>query len=302
MAFVERPASSQWESLPFADSPDHHLWVWFKPEHLSDGLVLRIPDDVFQTYPQRGTLTARRLFQLAGVDASSVATWTVHGLAYESHGGQSPLLDYPLPAPTPDADPNIAVRIHQQMAAPPVIPASIPMPGSVAETSGDFLAAYERMEADWQVTRQLESQLATVRKQVVNLQNRLNALNRDLSPEERLHADRKDRSDWQIARRWLRDLSTRLSKVIKDQDIGETSNAGRRKQFEEIVEQHVTTRRPLDNVTQWQREFESYRKAVQSLLLTMNSVLSSARQDGEQRADQILKRIAATVRGSRSKR
>lgn len=301
MSLADRPPSSNWEAIPFADSPAHFIWVWFKPEHLPDGLIARVPDDVFAGYPHRGTLSARRLLQMIGVDPATVATWTVHGMPYESHFGQSPLLDYPLPDPVPNADPNIAVRVlPQPMGVNPV--AAMPLPVAAAGDGGDFLAAYERIEADWQIIRQLESQLATVRKQVTNLQNRLNALNRDLSPEERLNADRKDRSDWQVARRWLRDLSTRLAKVVKDQDIGDMSNAGRRQQFEEIIERHVVPKLPMDNVTQWQREFETHRKMVQSLLMTMSGALSQARQDGEQRADQILKKISASVRGSRSRR
>ncbi|MCH8829246.1 MAG: hypothetical protein IID45_06670 [Planctomycetes bacterium] len=62
------------------------------------------------------------------------------------------------------------------------------------------------------------------------------------------------------------------------------------------------SRRPFEGLTKTQREFEAYRKMVQSLEIAMNAVLTSARQDGENRARQVLNRIAASVRQTQMKR
>ena len=63
------------------------------------------------------------------------------------------------------------------------------------------------MEADWFACQVLEKQLLLARKQLTAALGRLAALDRDLSPEERLHGDRQDKSDWQEVRRSLKDSS-----------------------------------------------------------------------------------------------
>ena len=51
-----------------------------------------------------------------------------------------------------------------------------------------------------------------------------------------------------------------------------------------------------------ERDYEAHRKMLQTLLNNMNSALSNASQDGEQRARQVLSRIDAKVRAARSAR
>ena len=111
-----------------------------------------------------------------------------------------------------------------------------------------------------------------------------------------------DRADWQDARRWLRDVATRLSRYMKDYDIGYISAAGQRNFFEATYQQHIALRQPLDGMEQIQRDFETYRKTLQTLMNNMQSTQASAERDGEQRAQAILNRIAARVRANRSRR
>jgi len=295
-----------WETVSLPGSPDVMFWVWFKPAHFPQGLVLRIPETAFRNDPQQGDLTLRRLLTAVGVDAALVVSCSLYGVPYDGLQGRAPVFDHALPPPPPGADPNIVVQVAAAPPPPSIPPvpatATVPMAGVPTSAAGNVAAIFERIEADWQASLQIERQVMLLRRQLADMLQRLNSLNRDLTPEERLHADRKDRSDWQAARRWLRDLSTRLSRCIKDQDIGDTSIAGRKKWFEETYEQLIVPRRPFEGLQQMQREFESYRKMQQSLLSNMNSVHSSAQQNGERRARQILTRIAAAVRSNRTAR
>jgi hypothetical protein len=158
------------------------------------------------------------------------------------------------------------------------------------------------MDADWVAIEQMEVQLGQLRKQLNTIQGRLQSLNRDFTPEERAAADSNDLKDWQDARRFLRDSSGIVSRFIREHDIGATSAAGQRNRYEEIHTNFVVPRRSFDGVVAAQHEFEIYRKQVQSLVTKMQAALSQAGQNGEQRAQQVLARVAAKARKSRHKR
>lgn len=316
MSFAQRPPSATWEAVPIAGTPQLCAWVWFKPAGFPQGLFVQVPAEVRRDPAAVPLLTLRNLLHSAGIDAASVASWHFCGAAYEGQGGANPLFDQPVPAPPPGADPNIAVVIEAapmpamqtaplQGAAPaPAMPVpaaggAIPAPCKVSTGAA---ALFDRIDVDWQAAQTLETQLTTLRRQLADLMARLNALNRDLNPEERLHGERKDKSDWLIARRWLRDFMTRISRCIKEQDIGDATYAGRRAWFEDTYAQQIAPRQPFAGLAEAQREYETYRKLVQSQLASANGVYTAARQDGERRAQEVLKRIAASVRAARAKR
>jgi hypothetical protein len=213
----------------------------------------------------------------------------VRGVPYQSQQGRNPLLDAPLPALSLGIDPTIVVTL---IVAPPPGPAAANGP----------LLTIDRIATDWNSSVQIEHQLDLARKQLHDALLRINVLNRDLSSEERMHGDRQDQNDWQDARRWLRDVAAKLSKLIKDHDIGMSSAAGRRNSMEAINQQVIVPRRPCDGLDAIQREFEMHRKSLQTMLLQMNSAQTAATQDGERRAQQVLQRIAAKVRAARAKR
>jgi len=165
-----------------------------------------------------------------------------------------------------------------------------------------LLNTIDRIAADWNTATQLENQLSLMRKQLHDSLLRVNILNRDLSNEERLWGDKQDISDWQNTRRWLRDIAAKLSKMLKDHDMGMASAAGRRNNFETIYDQHIAPRRPCAGLDSIAREFEQHRKTVHTLVMQMNSAQSLALQDGERRAQMVLSRITAKVRAARTKR
>jgi len=149
---------------------------------------------------------------------------------------------------------------------------------------------------------QLEIQLGAAAKQLNAIVQRINSLNRDLSSEERRFSDNQDQREWNDTRRWLRDGMHRVSRVLKDHHVGMTSTAGKRNEYEEIYKNHIVTRTPFEGLIQAERDFEAYRKALQTLLNNMGSAQGAAVQDGERRAQQVLARIAAKVRNARTKR
>lgn len=301
MDFASQPPSSSWETIPFPDAPDCHFWVWFKPSQAPQGLALRLPDDTFHRHPQPQTLTLRRLLHAAGVNAAAVAGWSLYGISQHGMQGMNPALDYPIPPPAPGVDSTLVVMLNPVPLPPPVpVPAPVAAPVQASPPGAD--AAYSRIEADWNASLQLEKQLTVARKKLSSTLVRVNSLNRDLSADERRSADNRDNADWQDARRWLRDVATRLSRYLKDYDIGFTSAAGQRNLFESTYQQYIAPRLPFDGLEQMQRDFETYRKTLQTLMNNMHSAQQAAERDGEQRAQAILNRIASKVRANRTRR
>jgi hypothetical protein len=297
MHFAERPPSTEWEQVPFLDSPHSFFWVWFKPSGGSNGLCFQIPEESFRDSRRRQPLTMRVLLQTVGVDPRSVAGWSLYGIPNEGQEGANPALDSIIPAPGPGVDPTIGVYLNIASSAAP--PAAAGSPPTTTSASAEI---FSRMETAWNASLQLETQLASVAKQLNAMVSRINGLNRDLSSEEFRYADQQDKREWQEARRWLRDIVTRLSRAIKDHAIGLTSAAGKRNGFEAIYKQYVVPRRSFDGLPQAEREFEGYRKSLQTLLNNMIAVHGTAAQDGDRRAQQILTRIASRVRAARAKR
>jgi hypothetical protein len=298
MQFADRPPSSAWEQILFADEPQTWFWAWFKPAAAPHGLVVRIPEETFRNPARRVPLTVRRVLAAAGIAPPNVGMWILYGTAYDAQQGANPALDFPIPEPGMAADPSI--QIHLQ-----AVPVAVGMPANrppAAAAGGSATDAYARIDAEWNLCQQLEVQLAGAAKQLNATLLRINSLNRDLSSDEARAADQLDKKEWQEARRWLRDVANRVSRFLKDHHIGMTSNAGKRGSFESIYEQYVVPRRHFDGIVQAERDFEQYHKTLQTLLNNMNAAQTSATQDGERRAQQILIRVGAKVRSSRGKR
>ncbi len=161
---------------------------------------------------------------------------------------------------------------------------------------------YERIEADWNSSNEIEKDLTRLRKQLVDILGRLKNLNRDLSGPERVHSNNQDKKDWQDARRCLRDATNRVWKYLKAHDIGDTSNAGKRVMFEEVYRKYIAPRRPFKEYMATARAFESHRKTITTLHGDMNNAYSYASLDGERKAQQVLNRIQQKVREASNKK
>jgi hypothetical protein len=297
MDFSARPPSANWETFALGDAPGCHVWVWFKPPQSPQGLALRVPGETFTRHPQPQRITLRYLLHAAGIDAALVAMWSMYGANYPGMQGLNPALDYSIPTPAGGVDPTIVVVL-----APVVLPAQPPAVPHVASSPSGPDSTYDRIESDWRASLQIEKQLTVARKSLAAALARVNSLNRDLNADERRNADNRDNADWQDARRWLRDVAARLSRYIRDYDIGFTSAAGQRNVFEATFKQFIEPRQPFDGVEQMQRDYETYRKTLQTLMNNMQSAQAAAERDGEQRAQRILLRISARARAARTQR
>jgi len=305
-------APSGWQQVFLPDATQHCVWLWYSPTHAPQNLVVRIPAATFLAGSTIGVMTMRRLLHAVAVDPAAVSLWYAYGLAHQSLHGQSPLLDQPLPPPNPVADLDITVSIGPaQMPQASPVPAPMPLPHipTAAATTGAGLAPandsaqiMDRIDADWKSCQQMRHQLTQIRKRMSAMLIKLSSLSRDLSPDERLHSDRQDKNDWVEARRWLRDVAAKVSRYIKEFDIGEASQAGKREWFEQTYEQIIVPRQHSDRLPRLEREFEAYRKQLQILMANMNNAYSSAIQDGERRAQQVLTQIASKVRSAKRSR
>lgn len=307
-SFAARLPSQAWESLLWANDPQHPAWVWFKPPAVPQGLALGIPEETWRTSPHLQQLTLRRLLQTAGVDPSSVAMWQFAGMSFPGMNGANPLFDQPLPAPGPGVKPEIIVIINvpvMMMPPPMSFPhpmAAAPIAASTAPQTGNQSEIFERIEIEWAAVIDLERDLDRLRKMLVDLASRLKALNRDLNPDERLYSSREDKQDWLDARRFLRDGDNRLRACVKEFDIGDPSSAGYRRGLEHIYHSFVVPRIPFNGMESAVGQFEAHRKMVMTLQSKMNSTYLGAVSNGERRAQQVLNRIAGKVREAGTKK
>lgn len=326
----QRPPSTQWEPAALPGLPQSPVWLWFGAGEVHVSVP---PETHAPPWNPAGPLpvTARMLAAAAGLDAARVAGWSAFGQSFDAQGGANPLLDQPLP-PTPGTPVQVTFTIAAAPApaVPPagqadsgllgVLAAAPQVDGAVAaappsdwkagpsvpsrEAAADPDAArtLTAMEADWNAIQQLERQLNAVTKQLNAMQGKLQTLNRDLNPVERVAADSNDVKDWNDVRRFLRDRSAEVSRQIRAFDIGTVSAAGDRRRLEDIVEQYVRTKRPFPQMAAAAQQFEAHRKTCQTLLSQSSNALSKANSEGEAKARVVLQRIAKKARDKRAKR
>jgi hypothetical protein len=300
--FTLRAPSTAWEQISLGPGPDF-FWIWFKPPIAPQGLILRIPPETYRgalhgAGPAGESLSLRKLLRAAGIDPQIVSLWYLYGVPCESRGGTAPTFDQPLAEPAAGADPNIVVLVD---APGPAIPPAEYAPATKAAMSANLVQVFDEMEADWFACQVLEKQLLLARKQLTTALVRLAALDRDLSPEERLHGDRQDKSDWQEVRRSLKDAATKLNRYVKEHDVGETSAAGKKVWFTEVFRKFVEPKRPCEEIFELHREFEAYRKRLQLLLQNMGLAHTNVAQEAERRAQQVISRLISRARTAQHK-
>ena len=298
------PPSAQWLAVPLSSVPGFSFWVWYYPASAPQTIAVKlpwaqlgpagIPVSLFAVLQSLGLTPGQ--CQCVQIGSQMYPVHTDFGLNLQLTGpdGAMSFVMANLPA-----SPNfVAAPINAPVAAQPV-PQNPATPITAAVGGAIDERAYERADADWKSTLYLETQAATMRKQLAGTQSRLSSLNRDLPPDEKRVARRQDIADWADARRFLRDAAAKLSRYMKEYDIGVTSSAGRRNWMETMYNQYIKPRQPFDQMDQMQREFEAYRKVLQHLVNNMTSAQAFAVQDGEQRAKQVLGRIRALTKSNR---
>lgn len=308
-----RLASQTWEPLAWAGESQQAVWVWFKPPAVPQGMVFRLPEEIWRAGSPLEQLTLRALVQRAGVEPSSVAMWQIFGMAYPGMNGTNPLFDQPIPAPAPGVVPEIVVLINVPAMMPPPMNFLPPMNANpmpmaaapmhaVVSSGSSHAEVFDRLEIEWTAILDIEKDLERLRKMLVDLASRLKILNRDLNPDERLYSSREDKQDWQDARRFLRDGDNKLRACVKEFDIGDPSSAGYRRGLEQIYQQFVVPRIPYNGLEFALSQFEAHRKMVMTLQGKMNSTHLAVVSNGERRAQQVLNRIAGKVREAGTKK
>ncbi len=298
MDFTLRPASTGWEALALVPGTAIGIWVWCKPLHAPLDLIVRVSAETFQAVG--GMLSLRQIIAGAGAELGQVYGLTIQGTFIDALSGTNPLLDHAVPAASPWVE--VAIRMHaaaSHSGQPPIIPTVFA--GGAGLSAGSQASAMA-IQSDWTAVVQAETQLMSLRKQLATVQGRLLSLNRDLSADENVASDNADRKEWQDTRRWLRDCAGLASRYIKEADTGVTSMAGNKGRLEQLVQDAKAGRLSPPQMAAAQNEIEAHRKTVVNIQNQMQNALQAAGRDGEQRAQQILTRIAAKVRAHRTKR
>ena len=295
--FFSRYPSATWEWLPLDGSGVNHAWVWFRPANMPNGLLLRVSEETYAHCRGTGQLTMRMLLRATGVDVASVSMWSLYGVPNPGHAGINPMLDQVISEPPAGSDATIAVDVAVLAVS------TVPQPGPLVTGPAVVnVEVYEVIAAHWNACRGLESRLDSLRKQLTDMMSRLKTLNRELTFDEKAHADRQDRDDWEDARRWLRGAVTQLSRCLKACDVGDTKFAGKKEWLQQIHDEYIVTRQPLGDIQSVERDFEYHRRQLLTLESQISGAIASAGQDGARRAQQVLSRLATKVSQGRSER
>lgn len=286
--------------------PGLTLWAWFRPQQMPSGVTIGIPPEVSQSYPSGLPFSTADLLLSAGIGLPQFQAVSLFGGAWQPAAAFAAYLNQPVPVPTADVRPEVGLLVLEQTAVPAGFVQSPQMGFDATDFAEPTDAApattgqmYDRIETAWKSAIQMERQLAGVRQKLSGMLNSLNKLDRELTPEERLSADREDKDNWEEARRWARDLAAKCHREIKQFDIGLTSAAGRKNSMQAFYEQVIEPRQPCRDLETYRREFETYRKDMVNLQRAMTSAVQAASQNGTQRAQRVLSSIGKKIRERR---
>lgn len=316
MLLAHRPPSVNWEPLSLDPAARAAAWVWFRPAINPYGILFVIPPELFSEPISLKNLSLRQLILATGLVGERVLYWSLNGLNFENTGGNSPLMDQPLPM-TPGNPVNLSVWIEplptlQTDAAASTFAGQSSLPSGYAPAIAAVaypaagatdvdIQMIDGIESCWNGIIQLEVRIGSIRKELAGNISRLNSLNRDLNSDERRTCDSKDIQAWVEARRWLRDSISTLSRSVKEIDVGTTSGAGQRHKFLEIYQKYIVPRIPFAGLRQSLNEFEAHRKTVQNVLASAQANIARSGREAEQRANAVLARISTKMRSIRRK-
>lgn len=304
--FTTRPPSIAWESLPIVRCPGLAVWAWFRPVALPSSVTIMIPSELVQAHPAGLPISMADLLMAAGIDASQFQAVSIFGSGWQQAQTYFPYLNQALPAPIQGAPGEILLAVseavHPQVPATqgPVAVMPVEMDDSeLDDESSGGKSLYDRIEASWKSAIQMERQMTGLRQKLSALSNTLSKMDRDLTPEERLSADREDKDAWEDARRWVRDLAGKCHREVKAFDIGMTSSAGRRTWMEQTYQTVIEPRVQSTELETYRREFETYRKDIMNLQRAMTSAIQAATQNGTSRAQRVTGSIQKKIQERR---
>ncbi len=298
--------------------PQIPLWIWFRPAALPSGLHVTLPPPLVAAFPMFMPFSLAELLAHVQLTPPVAQAVSIYGSPWHPLGIHDPGLFSALASPAPGFRPDLFVLVAESavVSAPsPQLP-FFGSPGVEAlefvdendvlfdENSPDDLSdglMVQRIEAAWKSAIQIERQLTGLRQKLSSIQASLGKMDRDLSSDERTASDREDRDEWNDVRRWLRDLQGKCHREIKAFDIGMTSGAGIRNSLEQRFSEAMDGQVAQSDLPVLRREFEKYRKDMVTLQRAMTATLQSASQNGTQRAQRVLGKIAGKIREMRAK-
>ncbi len=310
------------------------LWAWYRPAHLPSGVVVSIPAELLSAFPAGFPFTLGDVLAAVSVPPQQFQAVSLFGYEWQPAMAVTSIVHHPIPAIPAGCRPEIAITVDEQQIMMPMMPVPAIHPSGLnmhpamhavaghgsfpnippqdyaqfVEDDTEFADStspltddmmYARIEAAWKSARQIERQMTGLRQKLGSIEAALGKLDRELSPEERLASDREDRDEWTDVRRWLRELQTRCHREIKAFDIGMTSGAGGRRRLEDIFQTRIEPRTASGQLDAYRGEFDQFRKDMVSLQRAMGAALQAASQNGTQRAQRTLGKIAAKIREMR---
>ena len=310
------------------------LWAWYRPAHLPTGVVISIPAELSTAFPAGFPFTMGDVLAAVSVPPQQFQAVSLFGYEWQPAMAVTSIVHHPIPAIPAGCRPEIAIAVVEQQIMMPMMPVaamhhsglnihpamlavaghgsfpniSLEDDGQFVEDDAEFADStapltedmmYARIEAAWKSARQIERQMTGLRQKLGSIEAALGKLDRELSPEERLASDREDRDEWTDVRRWLRELQSRCHREIKAFDIGMTSGAGSRRRLEDIFQTRIEPRTASGQLDAYRGEFDQFRKDMVSLQRAMGAALQAASQNGTQRAQRTLGKIAAKIREMR---
>lgn len=301
MRFADHPPSTVWEQIPLAGSPDHFIWVWYRPPALPHGILLSIPDETWRDPHRTIVLSLRNLLRSVDVPLADVIHWSYSGKTRVPESPEDHVFNEQFPPPPPPPiDRSISIHLKRRQSPPE--PATPPARQVTLAPTTAVLPLFSRMESNWEACKLLEDQSEDTARQLSMMLTRVNSLNRELNFEEARFSDQADKNQWTEARRWLRDASGKITRFHREHQVSITLADAKRQACRQIYEQHVIPRIPFQGIEQADLDFEARRRALQSLLNNMKSALSFASDEAVRRAQTVLARIAGKVRSAQTKR
>ncbi|HAA60091.1 MAG TPA: hypothetical protein DCE39_04095 [Planctomycetaceae bacterium] len=178
----------------------------------------------------------------------------------------------------------------------PGVPMAMPNQGNPAGGGLVNEGLYTAIEVHWSAIQAEIVKIDMLRKQVDGMMSELSGLNRDLNYDENTHTSRQDKDAWDDARRMMRNAHMQLSRCQKACDVGDTQSAGKKEWMKELHDTQILPRRPIENPTAIEGEFQHFRKMLITLENQVNAALASAATEGVGRARRVLAEIATKVR------
>ena len=337
----QRLPSCQWEPLSINRLPGLVLWAWFRPAALPSGVIISIPPELVAGSPVGFPISLADILSAAGVFPQQFQAVALFGGIWQPAAVVAAFVTHPLPPVPPGGRAEILISFFEPVLMPiPLVPmpqdhggitsepgtphgtpssaddldeclnaATVDWSDELAddlefEDGGELLTddtMFNRIEALWKSATQLERQMTGLRQKLSAMQTTLGKMDRELTPDERLASDREDRDEWNDTRRWLRDLQSKCHREVKAFDIGMTSGAGGRHHLENIFSTIIEPRVKSSKLSQYRTEFEKHRKDMVSLQRGMVAIMATSAQNGTQRAQRVLGKIARKIRELRAR-